>query len=371
MAPRSALLVLLGLASAISSAPARPQVPTGVPQTIVLPAILIAGQPATLAVLDARGALVPAADVGLSNGAKVTTDDTGRAIFSAPPQTGILTARIIETGLDFTTTVLALPQGAPIDPPAANKTSSSPRLRYPRLIVLHDRFAIQGSGFSGDADFNRVVLNNLPALVLAASPVSLIVMPNPHVALGPAELMAGNAGSRPAPLSVTVLSLQVAGPPASLSGAEKSVLTVSVNGSSERLPVEVRNLSPDVVTLARGNVQRLSTSGGSLNIARVEFAAVKPGGYSVSARIGPMAHSPDIEAVRRQLLAARQLADPGWQTRLDRVIRRIEDDQQHFRETHPNRVTRLRQEFERLLRDRPQENVAAFLRLAAQSLGGG
>src|SRR5277367_3617454 len=61
--------------------------------TIVLPSRIVAGQPATLAVLGVDGKLASAVNVDLGNGLRVTTDGTGRAYFTAPASGGILLAK--------------------------------------------------------------------------------------------------------------------------------------------------------------------------------------------------------------------------------------------------------------------------------------
>src|SRR5580704_15781782 len=76
---------------------------TKFPVSIVLPPKLVAGQPGTLAVLDADGRLAPDVTVELgpqqntSQGKvqRVTTDITGRAFFTAPPQGGVIFARVL------------------------------------------------------------------------------------------------------------------------------------------------------------------------------------------------------------------------------------------------------------------------------------
>jgi hypothetical protein len=49
--------------------------------------------------------------------------------------------------------------------------------------------------------------------------------------------------------------------------------------------MEVRNGSPGVILLSKGNVQRVKTSGGDQNIATVGVKFVTGGDYSVSARL--------------------------------------------------------------------------------------
>ncbi len=358
------LFTLAGLALAISAAPRKqqspPQNPPGPPRNVILPQQLIAGSQATLAVLDANGRLVPGVDLKLSGSGKVTTDGSGRAAFVAPTAPGIFTAEVVENGLTFTTIALPLPHNVP---GSDGKDDGPPQVIFPSIISLHDRFGLDGAGFSGDARLNRVLLGALPALVLAASPVSLVAVPDPNTAVGAAKLVVGVNGRSSDPASVSIVSLKVTGPGKALAAGEKSALTIAVEGSRERLMIEVRNSSPEVVSLPRGNIQRVTTSGGESNAARIELEGVTPGDYSVSAHIvSGTAIMTGVETARQRLLAALQFADAKWLARIDRVIEHMDRD--------PQNVAQIRREVERLMRDRPQAQVGDLLKLAWQALGG-
>jgi hypothetical protein len=352
-----------------------PEEQSGIPQTIVLPKILVAGEKATLAVVDAAGRLIPAVDIDLSSGAKVSTDDTGRATFLAPAQSGIFTARITETAQDFTAVVLVIPKGAPNPAlaPVAQKSSAQASLPSsaaqaisPRLIALQDRFDILGSGFSGEAYLDRVTLGNLPAFVLAASPVSLVAQPNPHTSTGLVELTAGLTGGG-APSPVTVVSLDVVGPERPLVPGEANAFIIGVNGSTQRLMLEVRSLTPEVVNLSKGDTEYWFTTGGATNVARVKVRGLKAGNYSLSARLAADGVT-RIEIARDQLQAARQLANPQWQKALDQLTRQMDHAIENPKAADTQHAARFRQEIERLLRNHPQDPMAGLLRLSWQSL---
>ncbi len=344
-----------------------PVVPAGSPRAVILPQQLIAGAPATLAVLDANGRLVPAVDLKLSGAHNVTTDSTGRATFLAPATPSIFSAEITENGLAFTTIVVSDPRNLsgdstrtsdPAAPPAG-----APSIVFPSIVSLHDRFGLEGSGFNGDARRDRVLLAGLATLVLAASPVSLVQVPDPNTPAGPAKLVVTVAGPSSEPVTVTVVSLDVAGPDKPLNAGEKSLLSVAVHGSKERLQIEVRNFSPEVVSLVRGNVQRVMTSGGESNAARIELQGVTPGDYSVSAHIvSGTAMLTGVETARQRLLAAMQFADGKWLGRLTGVVEHMDRE--------PQNVVQIRGDIERLMRDRPQGELADLLKLAWQALGG-
>ncbi|HLE35737.1 MAG TPA: hypothetical protein VI699_01175, partial [Candidatus Acidoferrales bacterium] len=79
---RARTLLLIGLLSLCPVSLGLAQSAPGT--TIVLPPKLSAGQQTTLAVLDSSGRLASSAVVEFSGGERVTTDATGRAVFTAP-----------------------------------------------------------------------------------------------------------------------------------------------------------------------------------------------------------------------------------------------------------------------------------------------
>ena len=240
-----------------------------------------------------------------------------------------------------------------------------PPIVFPRAISLRDPFELLGNVFKGDADQNHVTLGPQLALVLAASPVSLVAIPNPDTPLGATQLVVEVAGRTFDPMPVTVVSLQITGPGKALGAGEQGVLSVRVSGSAEPLPVEIRNFSPGIVQLktasAGTSVQRATTSGGNANTARIELLGVAPGDYAVSARIvSPMSGSPSLENARLKLLAAQHIADAKWRERIGSVVQRIEQE--------PPDATRIRQEIERLMDAKPQRPVADLLQMAWEAL---
>ncbi len=316
--------------------------------TIVLPTKVVAGQPATLAVLDTTGRLAPHAVVAFTGGEHVLTDASGRFAFTAPAETGVLLARMPAGGASASTTVIAPPSEAPAGPLIVD---------YPRFIALADRFVVDGIGFHGEADTNHVTLNGQPVLVLAASPVALVLLPGPRATEGTAQLVVDVGGLKVAPVGVTLVSCELVGPKKQLAPGEKNKLTVHVRGTDQRLVIEARNLTPEVMEMPRGNVQRVTSSGGADNSAEIEMLGVRVGDFSVGVRIVPPAQGlPDIVSARRQLVTARQIAPKEWQERLDRLIRRMEGD--------PQDVSRFREELEKMLAEKPSGEFGRLIEAA-------
>jgi hypothetical protein len=222
--------------------------------------------------------------VELSGGQSVTTDTTGRAIFKAPDVPGPLVAKVSGKGVASSTIVVAHenshPQGTQEQPHKAAGVIS-----YPHVMAMHDRFTLEGSGLQGAADSNHVYLNDDPCLVVAASPVSLVVLPGPRVPVGDLTLHVTSAGIDAGKFPISAVLLEFTGPTEAVNAGSEGKLILHAYGTTEPLTVEVRNASPAVIQLSKGNVQGLKTSGGEDNIAPIEVKFVTGGNYSVSARL--------------------------------------------------------------------------------------
>src|SRR5271163_3222738 len=76
------------------SVPAQQRPPQSAGRTLLLPRTIVSGDRATLAVIDSNGRLTPRATVVFSNGDRLTTDATGRALFVAPLNPGVIRGSI-------------------------------------------------------------------------------------------------------------------------------------------------------------------------------------------------------------------------------------------------------------------------------------
>jgi len=284
-------LLILFLASSIAVFAAAQGIPkTRIPaaRTIILPPKMIAGAPATLAVLDSAGHLLPKIVVELSSGQKVTTDATGRALFPAPEQAGKFTARISGQEI-FASSVVIVASSADSQVQSSVDASPAPLqvVSYPRALAIHDRFTIEGAGFRGAADSNHVFLAAQPCVVVASSPVSLVVLPGPRTPVGAIPLRVNVAGQNTEEIPVSAVSLEFSGPTETPDAGMVGEIVLSVRGASDRLTVEVRNASPGIIQFPHGSVQRLTTSGGEQNTAPVEMKFLASGNYTVTARLIP------------------------------------------------------------------------------------
>jgi hypothetical protein len=357
---RAALPIALATLPVFAGVQEPPKTQTAAPRTIVLPQEIVAGAPATLAVLDSGGRLLPGAVVEISGGQKITTDSTGRGLFTAPDEPGVLTARIPGRDVSASAPIGKIPDrvlaASVEDPGAAVRV-----LAVPHFISLHDRFFLGGSGFRGEADANRVFLSDQACLVLASSPVSLVVLPGLHIPIGEMDLRVSVAGHDAGTKPVSVVLLELSGPVDAPPAGAQGKLNVRVHGTGERLAVEIRSSSPEIVQFPRGNVERVTTSGGQLNAAEIEVRFLASGDYTVTARVIPTDSGlPDLEAARQKLVAARALANGPWAARADRVIRRIERD--------PQDVAQIRTELQQMLDEKPSGEFAFLLESAWQEV---
>jgi hypothetical protein len=296
--------------------------------TIVLPPKLIAGKAATLAVIGADGHLAPGVGVDISGGQRLLTDATGRALFTAPGAPGVLLAKI--SG-QFSAATVILPE-----PPAGKAALSG----VPPIISSRDRFTLLGAGFQGEADANHVEVGDQPALVLAASPVALVVLTAPRITPGQKSLsVRTDAGTSSTTTTLVELSLETGG--RAITAHEKTKVIVRVLGSEQSLAVEARSLAPEVVRILGENPQRVQTSGGPENTASIDIEGVQAGEFGFRVRlISPPAGSPDVEAAQKYLEAAARVAPEGERRKVQKCLSRLQK---------PKDASKVRAEIDKML----------------------
>jgi hypothetical protein len=261
------------------------------PRAIILPHRVVAGAQASLAVLDASSRLLPGITVALPGGQTVKTDATGRALFTGPAVSGDWTATIPGTAISADTAAVG-PDAPEAHPAAEGGLPVAKVISYPRALSIHERFEITGVGFRGAADANRAFLGDERCLVLAASPVSLIVLPGPGTPIGETSLRITVPGIEVGRFPVSTVLLDFSGPAETPAAGSEGRLTLHVHGSAQPLRVEVHNSSPRIIQFPAGNSQRLVTSGGEPNTAAVELKFLAPGDYIATARLLPESASP-------------------------------------------------------------------------------
>jgi hypothetical protein len=292
--------------------------------TIVLPAKIVARDPVTLAVLGVDGRLVPGVTVELGDGRQVTTDRTGRAFFNGPSAGGILLARA--SGASAAALIDAVRPAPPL-----------PAIAVAPEVSLRDRFSICGSGLRGNSDENRLRINGEPALVIAASPECLVVLPKPEAMAGPATISIDVSGME-LRATTTLVSLDFEPPDPPLVPDKKGRLVVRARGSQERLRILVDNQTPAVVRFLGRDGQELLTSGGPQNSATVGVQAIRSGDFSFQARLLP---APDASIAIRYLGAAEPLAPKDLRQELSKLTGRLAH--------HPRDIEQARRVVEQMI----------------------
>jgi hypothetical protein len=245
-------------------------------RTLLLPRQIVSGERATLAVLDGSGRLTPGVTVKFSNGDQLTTDATGRALFVAPLAPGVLFASIAGRPGRVPTVVLS---------PSEATASSMEISAAPSVASLTDRFELLGRGFCGDADANQVTIGSQPALVLASSPASLVIIPSVDLEAGEAKAEVSCAKRQAPVFTITLVELELQADSSPLKPGERRTLSVRVYGSAAKISLEARNLAPAIAELIGGNPAQVSSAGGAENVGRFHLLGLKKGSFAISIRL--------------------------------------------------------------------------------------
>ena len=258
--------------------PAFAQKPPSPPSAriLLMPRTMVSGDRATLAVLDVNGRLAPGANVVFSNGDRLTTDATGRALFVAPLNPGVIFGSIVGREGRVPVTILS-PDETAVTGIAVDS--------IPRFATLTDRFDIAGRGFCGGADANQITISGEPAFVLASSPTSLVVLPPLELEPGRASVDISCAKRYGPPLEVVFLALNLEADSSPLLPGVHRQLSVHVRGTTSKITLEAKNLAPDIAELTGGNPFRVSSSGGEENVAHFEVVGRKRGSFLISIRL--------------------------------------------------------------------------------------
>ena len=223
-----------------------------------------------------NGRLTPGVRVNFSNGDRVTTNATGRALFVAPLDAGTITASIEGRPGRVSVTILSATEAAS---DALQVTAA------PRVASLTDRFELTGRAFCADADANNVTVGGVPALVLASSPMSLIVLPPDDLEAGNAEVVVSCQRGVSDPFTIRFVELSLEANSSPMSPGDHRTLTVHVRGTPSKIALEAHNLAPEVADLDGGNPARVSSSGGEDNLAQFKLVGKQRGNFVVSIRL--------------------------------------------------------------------------------------
>lgn len=268
-----------------------------------------------LAVLGVDGRLAAGITVQVG-GQRVTTDDTGRAFFTAPSDGAVLLAKASGTSA-----------AAVIDP--VPNLGMRRAVSVATIVSMREPFSICGFDFSADVQASHVRINGEPALVMAASPECLSVLPGAKSTAGPAQISIASAASSGGRWSVntTLVALDSELPQARLTPGQKTLLRIRVRGSDQRLRILLANEVPGVLRFPHGDAQELGTSGGVDNVAQLEVLTIRSGDFSFGAKLMPV---PDENLAKAYLQAAVPLAGREVQRGINRMLKELERHPQDF-----------------------------------------
>ena len=311
--------------------------------SIVLPSRLVAGEPATLAVLGVDGRLADGITVEVGKGQRVKTDKTGRAFFTAPTDVTVL---IVSAAGNSAAALV----GAPTTGIGEQAAIVAP------VVSQVDRFSVCGGGFRGDVDANRVSINGDRAFVLAASPECIVVLASPRALPGPAKLLIETPlGQWTA--TTTLASLHFDPPLPPLVPEKRSKLALHVQGTDQALRVWLENQTPGVLRFLRGDRQEVLTSGGAQNTAEIEVQAIATGDFSFHGRI---LASPDAGLARRYISAAESIAPKDMQ----HAVRNLAERLTH----HPDETQKVWRDAEAILSTTMAGDFRTLMECAAAAL---
>lgn len=315
---------------------------------IILPIELVAGEPATLGVLTPNGRVQADVKVVLSNGEMLSTDESGRAHFLAPAEPGILFARILDTEIQSACEV------------QRREVAEGMRIEStPRLTPLDGQVRIRGSGFEGDADRNQVNLGEERALVLAASPKELVILPPPEAEPGAAEL---NLKIDAKNASAQITLIRVEATPPKIPPSKRKKITLRVFGTEARVNLELQNLQPEIVQLANEGDVRLRTRGGRDNSAKIQIEGLRTGEFSFAVRLVPNLEVAGIPAAHDFLEAAQKIAPAAEKRLFEEILKKL-------KQKRPNAST-VRGELRKLTPEGPSGDYGALIRAAQEALFG-
>ena len=277
---------------------------------IVLPLELVAGKPATLAVVMPDGRLQSDVKLILSDGEALTTDESGRAHFLAPSEDGILFAQIEGTGVCAASLVRGIEGSEPL------KIYSAPR-----LAALGGLLRIRGSGFDGDADRNQVALGEQRTLVLAASPAEIQLFLPLEMPPGAVNLQVSTTGQE-ASAPITMIRAEVT--PSNVPPHKKEKIAIRILGTAESLRLELHNIRPDIVRIANSATLLVQTRGGQDNSAVVVAKGLRAGEFSLTARLVPAIDVAGIPDARRFLEAAKKIVPNAESSIFQNILNKLE-----------------------------------------------
>lgn len=212
------------------------------------------GKPAWVSVYDEQGRPLPHAVIKL-NGSAVEADEMGQASFTVPE---VLSLTISADGSDSKVSYERSPGGFLVAEKQAQEAvdrieesvvsnEQAPSIAYaPSAIELSQAFVLMGKNWSGKADGDHILVDGYDADVFSGSSVCLLATAPRRMSVGALREMyvtTGEETSNTVEVDVCKLDVVNAGDRARL-----KVIGTNVPGM-----IDIRNLTPDTVTLKFGD----------------------------------------------------------------------------------------------------------------------
>lgn len=248
---------------------------------LVTPDKAQAGQLITVSVVNAR--LIPETGVDVDfNGTVLTTGANGQVQFLVPEDsTPGPTLKVAIAGRQLATIKVVhilQPLSTPSEaqPPHVDRVTAN--------ASKFDTVTILGHNFNGQAGAISVTIDGKwDAQILSTSPLELKILVPEEVPAGQHSVSVTNAGLRSNAALFNLISLQVA--PDARPGQVPTKLIVRALGTLKPVAVHLRNNTPNIITIVKGNDLRIKTPGGKDNSIAVSVRLKQRGNYNIEASI--------------------------------------------------------------------------------------
>jgi hypothetical protein len=248
---------------------------------LVTPDKAQAGQLITVSVVNARLVAESGVDVDF-NGTILTTGAGGQIQYLVPEDsTPGPTLKIAIAGRQLATTKVV----HILQPLSTTNDSLPPHVdRVTNNASKFDTVTIQGHNFNGQASNLIVTIDGKwDAQILSTSPLELKILVPEDVPAGQHSICVTNAGLRSNLAPFSLISLQVA--PDARPGQVPTKLIVRALGTAKPVAVHLRNNTPNIITIVKGNDLRIKTPGGKDNSIAVSVRLKQRGNYNIEASI--------------------------------------------------------------------------------------
>lgn len=248
---------------------------------VITPDKAQAGQLITVSVVNAR--LVAESGVNVDfNGTVLTTGANGQIQYLVPDEsTPGPSLKIAIAGKQLATTKIVhilQPLSTPDKalPPHVDRVTAN--------ASKFDTVTIQGHNFNGQAgDLSVTIDGKWDAQILSTSPLELKILVPEEVPAGQHTISVTNAGLKSNAALFSLISLQVA--PDARPGQVPTKLIVRALGTAKPVAVHLRNNTPNIITIVKGNDLRIKTPGGKDNSIAVSVRLKQRGNYNIEASI--------------------------------------------------------------------------------------